>query len=535
MSPVREVFTPAFLRKVAGDGPFSRGAAYERDGRVTVTRDQDSRLEAIVHGTEPYAVALWLDQLDRPDWFCACPAAGDGSLCKHTVATALTLSASPSQPTATSTRPGPLRPSPAREPLPAPDVRAWGKQVTKAFAAGGRFVDYRHAPHWAAGVHDILDDLQRLLDGGHAAAVLTLAEQAHKRAETALNRIDDSDGWLTDISRRIADLHQRAAASARPEHRPFATRLFDLETGSHTLDTFHRAAATYAQILGPDGLAEYRTLAQAAWDTADHTSPRWGETFRIRQARIGVAIGARTPDELIQITRNDLATPDDDLEIVQLLAEADRTDEAIDWARRGLDRHADRWYQTPRLRDALADLLARQDRTDEVEALFWDAFVRRPTLTGYRQLIDHANDPDAASDRAIGELAGRVGQPYGDGRFTYPEPLIEILHHDGQDEQAWAAYVEYGCDHDLAMRLAKRREPDHPLEAILVYERDVERHIERKGKAAYRAAARQLGHIRTLAARAGHPEAFEAILERVRSEHRLKRTLMGILDAAQLD
>jgi hypothetical protein len=80
--------------------------------------------------------------------------------------------------------------------------------VTSTSAAGGRFVAYRDAPEWAAGVHDLLDDIEELLAAGHADAVVTLAEDAHRRAETALNRIDDSGGWLTDISHRVAGLHQ---------------------------------------------------------------------------------------------------------------------------------------------------------------------------------------------------------------------------------------------------------------------------------------------------------------------------------------
>lgn len=534
MTSPREVFTAAFLLDQAGEGALARGAVYEREGRARITLDDGSRVEAIVRGTEPYAVALWVEQ-GRPGWFCACPAASDGSLCKHAVATALAVSGGSSEHalgTPDVAASSPLEPP---GPLADADVGTWGKRVTRAFAAGGRLLDYRNAPGWAAGVHEVLDDLQRLLDAGHAGAVLKLAEQAHKRAETALNRIDDSDGWLTDIAHRIAQLHQRAADRARPKPRPFAERLFDLETGSHTLDTFHRAAATYADVLGAGGLDRYRELATNAWASADHQD-RYGRTFRIRQARIGVAIGSRDPDELIEVKRDDLHSPYDHLEIVQLLAQVGRDDDAIAWARRGLEEFADRWHQTPRLRDALADLLIARDDPGGVEALYWDAYVRRPSLTGYVELIEHATDPDAARRRAIQHLRARVGTPVGDGRFAYPaDTLVQILHHDGRDDEAWATMAEHGCDHDLAMQLAERREADHPLDAITIYDRDVEQLIDRKGRAAYRAAVRQLGHIHTLATRAGHPEIFETILERARSDHRRKRTLMALLDAANFD
>jgi len=118
-----------------------------------------------------------------------------------------------------------------------------GKALTRAFAAGGPFVHYRRAGEWAAGVHEVLDDLQRLIDDGHTDAVLTLTEQAHKRAETALNRIDDSGGWLTDISWRIANLHQEAARRARPAPGPCGCRKLDrgvFTPGSRSWSLMHR-------------------------------------------------------------------------------------------------------------------------------------------------------------------------------------------------------------------------------------------------------------------------------------------------------
>ena len=236
-----------------------------------------------------------------------------------------------------------------REAIAAPDVRAWRKRVTSTFAAGGRFVAYRRAPEWAAGVHDPLDEVEELLAAGHAEAVVKLAEDAHRRAETALNRIDDSAGWLTDISHRLARIYQAAVARACPDPRSLADRLFKLEVDSHTVDTFHRAAATYADKLRAEGITRYRELVEAAWAEADHSGPRW-ENFRLQQARIAVAIAAGDADELIAVKSDELHSPYDHHEIAQTLADTGRTEEAIDWARRGLEQHADQCHQTPKLR-----------------------------------------------------------------------------------------------------------------------------------------------------------------------------------------
>ncbi len=529
---VRDAFTFARLLEEAGDGPLARGLAYVQEGRVSISRDEPGRVDAIVQGTEPYVVEL-LVEAEHPVWFCSCPAAAEGALCKHAVATALALAGTPATPAAEPTSvAGASRPG--GKTLAAPDVRAWRKRVTSTFAAGGQFVEYRDAPEWAAGVHALLDEVEELLVAGHADAVVTLTEDAHRRAETAVGRIDDSAGWLTDITHRVAKLHQAAVARARPDPRRFAERLFKLEVDSHTLDTFHRAAATYAGALGAEGIARYRELVEAAWAEADHYGPRW-ENFRLRQARIAVAIASGDADELIAVKRDDLHSPYDHLEIAELLADTSRTDEAIDWARSGLEQYADRWHQTPKLRDWLAELLAREGRADEVAALYWDAFVRHATLGTYRQLVDHAADPDDASAEAIAHLQAVVGSPIGTTGHCYPaDPLIAVLEHEGRHDEAWALYLEHGCDHYLAMQLAKRREAEHPLDAATVYERDVEQQIDRKNKTGYRAAVRQLTKIHKLAAQAGEPEVADAIIERIRTKHRQKRNLMSLLADAGL-
>jgi hypothetical protein len=170
-----------------------------------------------------------------------------------------------------------------------------------------------------------------------------------------------------------------------------------------------------------------------------------------------------------------------------------------------------------------------------VTVLYWDAFVRHPTLGTYRQLIDHATDPGGTAATAITYLQDLVGSPVGPAGHPHPaDALIEILDHDGRHDDAWTLYLDHGCDHDLAMRLAKRRESDQPLDAIAVYDRDVERHIARKNKTSYRAAVRQLARIGKLADEAGHPAVATAIVERVRTEHRQKRNLMSLVDSAGL-
>ena len=49
-----------------------------------------------------------------------------------------------------------------------------------------------------------------LLAVGHTDAVVVLCEHTHLLAEKAIQYVDDADGWITNLSMRIGDLHIQA-------------------------------------------------------------------------------------------------------------------------------------------------------------------------------------------------------------------------------------------------------------------------------------------------------------------------------------
>ncbi len=60
------------------------------------------------------------------------------------------------------------------------------------------------------------EGLAQLLDAGHGAGVFPLAELfCHRKAEAAVGYVDDSDGYITDIFHRVAELHLLACAQER--------------------------------------------------------------------------------------------------------------------------------------------------------------------------------------------------------------------------------------------------------------------------------------------------------------------------------
>jgi uncharacterized Zn finger protein len=414
----------------------------------------------------------------------------------------------------------------------APDRHGWRARLEAAFETGG-FVPYREAAEWAGGVREAIDLLGELHRSGHHDLAIDLCEHAHRLADRAVQDIDDSGGWLTDISAQLAALHLQACTAAAPDPVELARRLVDLELSSE-LDGFRRAAMTYAEVLGAAGIAEYRRLLEPRWQELAGSDGWHEDRFTVREARIGAALASGDPDELIEVRRHDLRTPRDHLEVSSALEDAGRTEEAIDWARDGLSRYADRPWQTGPLRDHLARLLRAEGDVAGVTALYRAAFDQDPSLESYRHLVSEAGpDAEVEAERAMSRLRGRLDRspdapavPSG----TAAQPLVEILAAEGSTDEAWQVATAHGCDERMWSTLARGREAEHPLDAVRVYDRQVLDLIDQRKTPAYRAAVDLMARVRRLAVAAGHPEVFDDLLQRVRTEHRAKRNLRALLE-----
>lgn len=591
-----DVFDAAAVQRLAGASAYGRGVVYFRDRRVDDTELRGGRLAATVRGTMPYLVELWADR-GGPRWSCTCPAAEDGSFCKHAVAAALSLGADDDPPILVPSAAGGRsagRDSASdtddelatfvgglpterlaeivleraasdwrlRERLLAearaargagPDLAAWRHRIDRAFAAGPYarhgFVTYSDAPGWAAGIDDVIDALEDLCRAGHHDAAARLAEHAHRRADKAMDYVDDSDGWLAGFSERLTELHLRACEEGLPDPAELAVRLVELETTSE-LDGFRRSAAVYAEILGEVGLDEFRRRLEPHRDAvADHTGEWSSQEYRIRQAMVGWALGRGDPEALIEAhTRaRDRILPGDVLEIAQALDRAGRGDEAVAWARRGMSDSGRAW-QAGELRDFLAGKLRDRGEEQAAVVLFWEAFVSGPSLSAYRRLLDEGAGEDwlARCRKELRDSLDRVPPGTGPGGLATPAAafgpwppavpeaaaaLVDILLFEGLLDDAWDVVHRFGCRAQTWLTLARAREESHPLDAIAVYESAALAIIDRKKANQYQSAVDLLVRVRRLADSAGKPRRFTSLLERVRTEHKAKRKLKALLDA----
>lgn len=421
-------------RSLAGDRWFARGEAYFEQGRVTGLNEQRGKVSALVEGTQNYRVRLW-DDGAALGYSCTCPLGDDAEFCKHCVAVALawleTAAASPKRANAETSDlellsfleqqdKGKLielvlleaaqnRRLRDRLTLEAARLNSSGinlgvfrKSIAAALRTGG--IDYYSTPRYARRVQQVIDSVAALLNDGHAKAVVELTEFALAKLERAIGEVDDSDGHMGDIIASFEELHLEACKLAQEDPAILAKRLFERELTSDW-DIFTGAAGTYAEVLGSQGLEQYRLLAEAEWAHVPALEPgasrrrvsdgRFDEKEAQASARRGritsimetLAQQAGDYEALVAIRRRDLSHHYAYLQIATIYRDVGQHDKALEWAEQGVlaFSHAD-----SRLTGFLADEYHRRGRHGEAMELIWTEFIDTPQLDTYRNLQANA-------------------------------------------------------------------------------------------------------------------------------------------------
>ncbi len=512
-------------------------------------------MKAAVGGSSSYQVKLWLGD-GQAAFDCSCPVGTEGRFCKHAVAVALVVTDAVADPGQRAEAvidiraylagldqdalvdllvecvaeddvfDARLRMSAARATAGPPSIALFRHALDEAFVVRD-YVDYRHMYDYASTIESTLDTLQELLDDGHAEAVITLAEHAIDRAEHAVGYVDDSDGYMSGIAERLQELHRGACVAAKPEPVALARTLCELERQSGDLDVFHDAAATYAEVLGAEGIAEYRRLAKAEWDALPPLGPGKQERsyssrrFRITQIMETLAELTGDVDAVAEVLARDQSSAYQFVRLAELYRNAGRYDDALAWAERGLALHGG---SDPRLLDAAAEEYHRVGRAADAVRIAWDAYDAAPTLRTYRQLSEQATRaglwPDW-HDKAITLLRDRIAQgrvkPDRGRASQWAErgpdnsTLVEVVLHDGEVERAWAEASAVGCRRDLWLELARRREREHPLDAIPIWQDEIELLIDAKNNQAYAEAVDLIVRVRRLLISADREGGLRAV------------------------
>jgi len=568
-SPGRK-FRTAFGRQaveaMADRRSFERGLLYAANGRVGKRMVTESSVTAKVRGASPYKVELRIDG-EEPAFECSSPFGLEGRFCKHAVAVALVTTGAVADGDEPAEVPidiraylagldhealvellveraaeddlfdARLRMSAARSNAGEPPIAVFKHAIDNAFIIRD-YVDYRGMYDYASNIDSVLGSLRDLLGDGQADAVISLAEHAIDRAEDALGRVDDSDGYMSGIAERLQGLHRDACAAARPEPVALARDLFERERHSGDLEAFSNAAATYAELLGAEGLAEYRRLAQPEWEGFALLGPgqegRWSPgRFRITQIMETLAELTGDVDAVAEVLARDQSSAYQFVRIAELYSKAARYDDALAWAEKGLSIHGG---SDSRLIEAAAEGYHRAGRGADAVRIAWEAFDAAPALRSYRQLAEQSTRAGLWPEwhvKALTLLRERIAQgPAGGWAVARPDSstLVEVLLHDGEVQLAWAEARAAGCRRELWLELARRREREHPLEAILVWQGEIEHVIGVKNNRAYAEAVDLIVRVRRLLLAAGREADFPPYITKLRATHKPKRNLMELFD-----
>lgn len=434
--------------------------------------------------------------------------------------------------------------------------RSFSDALRSKSAPGGSRSYPRTSGPWARAVHESIARIRALLPAGHAEAVIELTEYALGRIQRAMSTLDDSSGWLAQIITDLERLHHDACVIARPDPIALARRLFAFEVDGEW-DIFIDAVERYADVLGDDGIAEMRRLAEERWAGMPERMPGSGfdttpGRFHLERMMEKLAVQAGDVDARVEVMARNLAYAFDFLEVAEVLAEVGRPDDALEWAQRGLIAFADDPHgPDPRLDDFVLGQYLNRGRVDDLVALVWDRFEKRPSPASYARVRAWATKANRWDDlqpkaldrlRADAERAAKTGTPAratAARRWGTPQPapapyqtLIEVLLGDGEVDAAWRLAVAHGCPQPLWMALARAREDEHPADAVHVYQREIENLIDRKQAHWYEQAVEHVVHVGELYARGGADDDFATYLADLRHRHKPKPKFLAMLAAA---
>lgn len=578
-----EILTDSLIRQMAGSRSYARGEGYYLEERVIHLAALNEKISATVAGTHDYRVRLWEDG-NGLGYSCDCPIGLRDDFCKHCVVVALEwLAQNASGGESVSDDRG--RQKAASTGATTKGIRSWlmsqdrgaladmlldaatedpqlenrlalraaatngvnlatYKKVINQAVGRGRFIDYQEMPTYWRHIDTAIDGIEELLDRGHAEAVIELGEYALARVERAIEHVDDSDGYMSQLLWRLQQLHLAACMAAKPDPEALAGRLFTWELEGDW-DTFSGAAQTYADVLGDVGIAHYRELAEAAWGSVKPLEPgdddpdRYGRRFRITQIMESLARLSGSLEQLIAIKQRDLSSSYAFLEIAQACLGAGENEEALAWAEKGLQTFGVK--ADSRLKDLLAGLYHERQRHDEAMALIWPQFERRPSLATYQKLkqnAEHSNSWPAWRQRALDHSRKMIDKEAQDhpsarkhfGQWSDRSLLVEIFLWENDVEAAWHEACEGGCSDFLWLQLARRREEDHPRDAITVYQKLVGPIIGRTNNSAYAEAVVLIRRMKNLLNGPGESEEFRQYVGTLRRDFKRKRNFMKLLD-----
>lgn len=551
----------AVLRRMAGDQNFNRGEDLFCHGHVLQFSEQRDGIVAQVRADRIYNPKLNIDD-GMLDFSCDCSTGQQGVLCMHAVAAAFAWRKAGESGAKRTKKPAKLsitesvrhfleasteemeslllewssEDASLRERLTLYAAKRTGA-VESAAALKLSFelavknrrykMHARELKPYVKALDAAISSLEKFCDEGHPAAVAHLCRQLLPYFDEQASRILYGED-LYNREKRIETLHQKACEQAPPDPLELAKLLFDFELQKQ-FHCFVNASVRYADLLGPEGIAESRRLVENAWKALPpvNTSKQYwatppNESFLLRQME-RFARERKDWDALIAIYTRFRNRPHDYLKLARLALEAGNQELAIQWARNGVAAFGP--GETFELREFLTQEFLRLGRQDEAVNTALDLFRQTGSQTHFRLLRKSAVGwPGWEELRS--KLVAQVMRKIESGSIYDGTPLAVIYVEDGEWEKVWGLVRKLGCNIDFLNDAAAKCPCREGIEAYFSF---ADRVITDTKGADHNAAVEGIDAAWALANRIDQRGYFFEKCKELKSKFARRRTLLEIL------
>lgn len=190
------------------------------------------------------------------------------------------------------------------------------------------FIEYAEARDYARNVSRAAEAIDALIDGGVAEDAIYLARDALDWVTEAYGSADDSSGSIGTAAHELLSAHLRACQAAPPDPVDLGEYLAELIIG----DNYDLAPdpQDYADLLGEAGTTAIREYVAAVYEAKP-------ELWNARNLMGSLLKAEGDVDALVAFYSAHLDDRGQQhLTIARALDEADRQDDALDWAERGV-------------------------------------------------------------------------------------------------------------------------------------------------------------------------------------------------------
>jgi hypothetical protein len=380
-----------------------------------------------------------------------------------------------------------------------------------------RFLDYRESVEWARSARPVVTELEAAVRTSPSEELVELLERGIAHVVKVIQtKADDSSGMVGDLARDLLELHATACDAGVAD--PVKLARWMVRFRFVDQDFFEADPVRYRAALGDVGLPELRSLVDAHKDQ---------EGFAAQYLRERLAVLDGDSEAIVSLLGGDFSRPYHFIKVAEAMVELGRDDEAIAWARRGIDQTTG--WQTDQLYDLACAAYGRRGEDVDALALRRTRHERAPTSSTYRRLRTAAEAIDAWT---VESEAARHAL-----RERNPAGLVDALLDDGDEDLAWqtaTALPELDLGQQAWLRLAEVRQKTHPAQALPVYWGLIDSALETADRRAYSTAVKLLKRARDAAAAGDEVEAFEARLLALRERYRRRPSLIAMLDKAKL-